>query len=129
MLDPFGDDKRAADLVIVPDVAGLMFLAGREIASGAGLSLANPDPDGPPIGAIVWPNNPTIQSQHPEPGCLLYRWDSLRVWLRWDFEPDVARKPDVPPPSVDRGHATPETPPETIEITSGNSADESAPLA
>jgi len=128
MPDPFDDDdKRAADFVIVPDVAGLTFHAAREIASAAGLSLANPDPDGPPTGAIVWPNNPTIQSQQPGPGSLLYRWDSLRVWLRWDFEPDLARKLDVPPPSVDQGHATPETPPETIEITSGSPADESAP--
>jgi hypothetical protein len=126
MPDPFEGDKRAADFVIVPDVAGLPFLAAREIASAAGLSLANPDPDGPPIGAIVWPNNPTIQSQQPEPGSMLYRWDSLQVWLRSDFEPDMARKLDDSPPSVDRAHATPETPPETIEITSTSEADESA---
>jgi hypothetical protein len=127
MPDPFDGDQRAADFVIVPDVVGLPFLAAREIASAVGLSLASPDPDGPPISGIVWPNNPTIQSQQPEPGSLLYRGDSLRVWLRRDFEPDVARKLDVPPPSADRGHATPENPPETIEISSDSSAGESVP--
>jgi hypothetical protein len=126
MTDPFEGDKRAADFVIVPDVAGLPFLAAREIASAVGLSLANPDPDGPPIGAIVWPNNPTIQSQQPEPGSMLYRWDSHQVWLRSDYEPDMAPKLDDSPPSVDRANATPETPPESIEITRTSGADESA---
>jgi len=97
--DLFDGDKRAADFVIVPDVVGLSFLAARERAAAAGLSVANPDPDGPPIGALVWPNNPIIQSQHPEPGSMLYRWDSLQVWLRSDFEPDLARNLDDSPPS------------------------------
>lgn len=126
MPDPFEGDKRAADFVIVPDVTGLPFLAAREIASAAGLSLADLDPEGPPIGAIVWPNNPTIQSQQPEPGSMLYRWDSLQVWLRSDFEPDMTRKLEDSPPSVDQARATPETPAETIGITSTSGADESA---
>lgn len=126
MPDRFEGDKRAADFVIVPDVTGLPFLAAREIASAVGLSLANPDPDGPPIGAIVWPNNPTIQSQQPKPGSMLYRWDSLQVWLRSDFEPDMTRKLEDSPPSVDQAHATPETPVETIEMISTSGADESA---
>lgn len=117
------DDQRAADLVIVPDVVGERFLKARVIARDAGLTLANPDPDGPPISEIGWRKNPTVQSQSPAPGSILYRNDSLRVWLRLDLEPDMARKLDDPPPSVDVAHATPEIPPQTIEIASDSAQD------
>jgi hypothetical protein len=127
MPDRADDDQRTADLVIVPDVVGERFLKAREIALTAGLTLANPDPDGPPIGAIVWPNNPAIQSQFPVPGTVLYRHDSLRVRLRSDLEPDMARKLEDPPPSADWAHATPELPVRIIELTSDSSADETAP--
>lgn len=127
MPDMLNDDQRAADCVIVPNVVGERFLKAREIAQAAGLTLANPDPDGPPIGAIAWPNNPTIQSQFPVPGMVLYRYDSLRVWLRSDLEPDMAQKLDDPPPSIDSARATPELPVRTIELTSESSADETAP--
>lgn len=53
MPDPLDGDERAADFVIVPDVVGMPFLAARGVASAVGLSLANPDPDGPPIGGMV----------------------------------------------------------------------------
>ncbi len=121
------DDQRAADLVTVPDVVGEPFLKARNIAQAAGLTLASPDPDGPPIGAIVWPNNPTVQSQFPVPGSVLCRHDSLRVWLRSDLEPDLARKLEDPPPSVDWAHATPELPVQTVELANDSPADETAP--
>ena len=41
--------ERFADRVTVPDVVGLPFHVGRDVAWEAGVSLANPDPDGPPI--------------------------------------------------------------------------------
>lgn len=116
------DDRRTADLVIVPDVVGEPFLKAREIAQAAGLTLANPDPDGPPISAIAWPNNPAVQSQFPSPGSVLYRHDSLRVWLRSHLEPDLVRKLEDPPPSVDRAHATPELPVRTVDLTGDSPA-------
>lgn len=42
------DDQRAAEFVIVPDVVRERFFPAREVATLAGLTLANPDPDGPP---------------------------------------------------------------------------------
>jgi len=47
--------ERLADRVKVPDVVGLPFHVGRDIAAEAGVTLANPDPDGPPIAALIWP--------------------------------------------------------------------------
>jgi hypothetical protein len=127
MPDKAQDEQRAADLVIVPDVVGEHFLQAREIAQAAGLTLANPDPDGPPISSIAWPKNPTIQSQSPVPGSVLYRDDSLRIWLRQDLEPDMALKLENPPPSIDWDHATPEGPLQTVELSSDSSPEESAP--
>lgn len=124
MSDKAPDDQRAAEFVIVPDVVGARFLSAREMAKAAGLTLANPDPDGPPISAIAWPNNPVIQSQSPAPGSVLYRNDSLRVWLRLDVEPDMARNLDEPPPSVDWDHATPDDPAQRVELSSDNPGDE-----
>ena len=70
---------RIADIVTVPDVVGLPFPVGRDLAVEAGVSLANPDPDGPPIGALAWPGLFYITSQHPEPGTEVHRWDSVAV--------------------------------------------------
>ena len=81
---------------------------------------ANPDPDGPPISAIVWPNTPIIHRQSPPGGSVLYRNDSLRVWLGLDLEPDMARKYDAPPPSPDRAHAVPDKPVKRVELGGDN---------
>lgn len=120
------DEKRAADLVVVPDVVGEHFLHSREIAQTAGLTLANPDPDGPPISSIAWPRNPIIQSQSPAPGSVSFRNDSLRIWLRSELEPGMVRKLETPPPTIDGYHATPEGPVQTVELSSDSSPEESA---
>ncbi|MFB2581388.1 hypothetical protein ACEXQD_09055 [Herbiconiux sp. P15] len=70
---------RDAERVTVPPVVGLPFHVGRDVASAAGVTLANPDPDGPPIAALAWPGLYYITSQHPEAGTELHRWDSVAV--------------------------------------------------
>lgn len=70
---------RAADRVTVPDVVGLPFHIGRDIAEAAGVTLANPDPDGPPISALAWPGLFYITSQRPPGGTEVYRWDSVGI--------------------------------------------------
>jgi hypothetical protein len=71
--------ERFADQVTVPDVVGLPFHVGRDVAGDAGVTLANPDPDGPPIGALAWPGLCYITWQSPASGTTLYRWDSVAV--------------------------------------------------
>jgi hypothetical protein len=118
MPDEPADDQRAAEFVVVPDVVGQRFFSARAVALSAGLALANPDPDGPPISAIAWPNNPIVQSQSPCPGSVLYGNDSLRVWLRIDREPGMAHNLDEPHPPVNREHATPDKPAQKVELNS-----------
>ncbi|WP_204262087.1 PASTA domain-containing protein [Blastococcus saxobsidens] len=71
--------ERAADLVLVPDVVGLELGQANRTAQGAGLALAQPDPDGPPLGALTWPVVHRVVRQRPAPGAVLHRWDSLVV--------------------------------------------------
>jgi hypothetical protein len=112
--------KRSAELVVVPDVIGEHFLRAREVAQAAGLTLASPDPDGPPISSLVWPGDPIIASQSPAPGTTLHENDSLRVWLRSDLGPELARKSADPSPPVRWEHATPADPVHMIELSSGS---------
>ena len=72
--------------VTVPNVVGLPFHVGRDLAHEAGVTLANPDADGPPIGALAWPGLFYITSQHPAPGTALSEWDSVDITVE-RFEP------------------------------------------
>ena len=67
------------EVVTVPDVVGMPFHVGRDAASEVGVTLANPDPDGPPIGALAWPGLFYITSQSPAPGTVVERWDSVGI--------------------------------------------------
>ncbi|TQJ31090.1 PASTA domain-containing protein [Microbacterium sp. SLBN-146] len=100
---------RVADQVTVPDVVGLPFHVGRDIASAAGVTLANPDPDGPPIGALTWPGLFYITSQRPDAGTVLYRWDSVAVDIveHGTAESNALRDSSEPPPH-DVAHARPD---------------------
>jgi hypothetical protein len=71
--------ERIARQVTVPNVVGLPFHVGRDVASEAGVALANPDPDGPSISGIAWPGLYYIVRQDPAPGTVLYEWDSVAV--------------------------------------------------
>lgn len=100
---------RAADRVTVPDVVGLPFHIGRDVASAAGVTLANPDPDGPPIGALAWPGLLYITSQRPSAGTDLYRWDSVAIEIvEHGTAKSNASRVDSEPPAEDAEHATPE---------------------
>jgi hypothetical protein len=95
--------------VIVPDVVGLPFHVGRDVAMEAHVALANPDPDGPPIGSIAWPGLYYIVRQHPAPGTSLHEWDSVGVEVvRHGDTPDREPVDPSPAPGVDSAHATPE---------------------
>lgn len=101
--------ERFADQVTVPDVVGLPFHVGRDLAGDAGVTLANPDPDGPPISALAWPGLYYITSQSPAAGTTLYRWDSVVVEVVPYGEADssaAALPYEIPP--ADDAHAHPQ---------------------
>ena len=101
--------ERFADKVSVPDVVGMPFHVGRDIAAEAGVTLSNPDPDGPPIGSLAWPGLFYITSQSPAAGAEMYRWDSVSVEIVEHgaaSSGDRRRSPTHPP--ADTAHASPE---------------------
>ena len=92
------DPWRCTDIVEVPQVVGLHIRAARYVAHAAGLKLAQPDPDGPPLAALTWPNDHWITEQEPAAGSRRWRWDPLIV--RWSASPDQdgVREPRRPTP-------------------------------
>jgi beta-lactam-binding protein with PASTA domain len=107
----------------VPDVVGLPFHVARDLASDAGVTLANPDPDGPPIAALAWPGLFYITSQDPSPGASVERWASVRVEVSaFGTSPrDAVIDPQPSPPSL-RAHAEPDGPAEsTTRVPSAES--------
>ncbi|MCC9053541.1 PASTA domain-containing protein [Microbacterium sp. F2E] len=100
---------RIARLVTVPDVVGLPFHVARDAASEAGVALANPDPDGPPIGVLAWPGLFYVVRQAPEPGAVLHEWDSVAVEVvRHGDMPDNQATRILPLPPADSAQAMPE---------------------
>jgi hypothetical protein len=97
------DKRRHADVVAVPDVVGITIWDARRVASEAGVALAQPDPDGPPLGALTWPGVWLITEQQPLPGSRVYRWDSVRVRFRSVDDDGMAgaREPLRPLPDPD----------------------------
>ena len=89
----------AADDVLVPDVVGLVVDDARSIAGAAGVVLAQPDPDGPPLAALTWRLPVTVASQDPPPGTPVRRYASVVV--TWSPDEAGVREPRRPvPPSV-----------------------------
>lgn len=101
--------ERSADRVTVPDVVGLPFHVGRDVASDAGVVLATPDPDGPPIAALTWPGLFYITSQSPAAGSSVYRWDSVGVeTVPYGEAASNAERAAPKSPLTDTGHAAPQ---------------------
>lgn len=110
-------ERSARRIVTVPDVVGLPFHVGRAVASEAGVTLANPDPDGPPISVLAWPGLCYIVRQQPAPGTQLREWDSVGIEVvKHGEEPDHEPALPHPFPPRDAAHATPE-PEQHVDLT------------
>lgn len=90
--------------IVAPDVVGMVVDEARDVAAAAGVTLAQPDPDGPPLAALTWRTGLRVTGQHPAPGASMARWDSLVV--TWESGPDAGvRQPRRPLPRSVPGHA------------------------
>jgi len=91
--------------VSVPMVVGMTVLAGRRAAGDAEVVLAPANADGPPLGALLWPNESeyVIASQSPVAGTPVRQYDSVVItYVRTNTEgPGVAgvREPRRPKPA------------------------------
>lgn len=89
-----------ADLspTVVPDVVGMVVDDAARRATAARLTLAQPDPDGPPLAALTWRTSARVTSQRPAAGTVLRGWESLVV--TWDDGRGGVREPRRPTPRV-----------------------------
>ena len=103
-----GQRWRRTVAVEVPDVVGMHLSDAHRIAHAAGVVLAQPDPDGPPLTALTWPRGEYIvTSQDPQPGARLWRWDPVVVkWRALDRgDPAGVREPRRPSPGSNNAAA------------------------
>jgi beta-lactam-binding protein with PASTA domain len=89
------------DEVIVPNVLGMLVDDARRVAQAAGVVLAQPDPDGPPLGGLTWRLPVFITSQAPPAGSVLRRHESVVV--TWGSEESGVREPRRPHPKTMTG--------------------------
>ena len=94
-----------ADDVLVPDVRGMVVDDARVVAGLAGVVLAPPDPDGPPLAALTWRLPVVVATQDPPPGRPVRRYSSVVV--TWDSDESSVREPRRPPPGSMRGAVDP----------------------
>lgn len=101
--------EQVGNIVTVPDVVGLPFGVGRDLAHDRGVTLANPDPDGPPVGALAWPGLFYITSQRPSAGTMVTRHASIAVEVTAHGSADQsAERPNPTRPPTDSAHAVAE---------------------
>lgn len=91
-----GGGQEPREQVITPDVVGMAVDDARRIAHAAGVVLAQPDPDGPPLSALTWQLPVFVTSQEPPPGTVLNRWESVVV--TWTPDEAGVREPRRPTP-------------------------------
>ena len=84
----------SADDVVVPDVRGLVVDDAGAIAAAAGVVLAQPDADGPPLAALTWRRPVVVLTQDPMPGTTIHRYGSVVVtWTEDDAGVHEPRRP------------------------------------
>ena len=86
------------DLIVVPDVVGLVVDDARAYAAERGVVLATLDADGPPLAALTWQQPVVVVSQDPPAGTPLPLWHSVVVTWAAREDPASVRQPHRPRP-------------------------------
>lgn len=84
-------------LVPVPDVVGLGVDDARAVLKGAHLEAMSPDPDGPPLAALGWPDGAVVD-QDPDPGTFLPAGSWVTLWVERGPGSAGMREPRRPRP-------------------------------
>jgi hypothetical protein len=79
VLEPQAKLRRRAT-ISVPNVIGMSWDGARQALFERGLVAAGPNPDGPPLAALGWPDG-IVVDQSPESGAKVPPGASVRLWL------------------------------------------------
>ncbi len=91
-------EMRRRSSVVVPDVVGMLWDDARQVLHEAGLVGVSPDPDGPPLAAMGWPNV-VVTDQSPESGARVPAGSPVTLWLEPGGGSAGVREPRRPKPS------------------------------
>lgn len=94
---------RRASTVAVPSVIGLTWENARHALLERGLVGVGPDPDGPPLAALSWPDS-VVTDQSPESGARVPPGSPVTLWLDRGGGSGV-REPRRPRPTPRAGRA------------------------
>lgn len=92
---------RRRSTVTVPNVVGLTWDDARRILQTAGLVGVGPDPDGPPLAAVGWPDG-VVTDQSPESGAKVPPGSPVTLWVERGGGSGV-REPRRPKPDPKTG--------------------------
>jgi len=95
--------RRRRSSVRVPDVVGMTWDDARQVLREAGLVGVGPDPDGPPLAALGWPDG-VVTDQSPESGAKLPPGSPVTLWVERGGGTGV-REPRRPQPAPRAGRA------------------------
>lgn len=73
-------DLRRRSSVVVPDVIGMSWDDARQVLHDRGLVGVGPDPDGPPLAALGWPDG-VVTDQSPESGAKVPAGSPVTLWV------------------------------------------------
>ena len=97
----------------VPNVVGMSWDNARDALHRDQLVAVGPDPDGPPLAALGWPDG-VVTDQSPEAGAKVPPRSPVTVWLDRGGGSGV-REPRRPKPAPRSGRAMREEPEESDE--------------
>jgi len=98
VLDRTAKELRRRSSVVVPNVIGMTWDTARKILMDKTLVAVGPDPDGPPLGALGWPNG-VVTDQSPEAGAKVPPGSPVTVWLDRGGGGSGVREPRRPSPA------------------------------
>lgn len=79
-IEPAARGLRRRSSVAVPNVIGMSWDEARHLLLRAGLVGVGPDPDGPPLAALGWPDG-VVTDQSPESGAKVPPGSPVRLWM------------------------------------------------
>jgi len=89
--------RRRRSSVVVPNVIGMRWDDARKALHDLGLVAVSPDPDGPPMAALGWPDG-VVTDQSPESGARVLAGSPVTLWLERGGGSGV-REPRRPKPA------------------------------
>jgi PASTA domain len=95
--------RRRRSSVRVPNVVGESWDDARRALDEAGLVAVSPDPDGPPLATLAWPDG-IVTDQSPESGAKVPPGAPVTLWFERSGGTGV-REPRRPKPNLGTGYA------------------------